>query len=164
VQLCWSDLKRDSVTCDVVCPNLWYFGQCLCCLSLSDRPGRHGAVQITSGKEHRVAVAQSLRQLRHRRRAGSGENTPQTETLCQKWRAFALAARDFEISMESEDAENFAEDSTAGKLLPSNVANGLGILRFTEALETMNRKSARCRSAEGVLTGRLLRRGIVEHK
>jgi hypothetical protein len=29
-----------------------------------------------------------------------------------------------EISTESEDAEDFAEDSTAGKLLPSDVTNG----------------------------------------
>jgi hypothetical protein len=35
-----------------------------------------------------------------------------------------MAARDCEISTESEDAEDFAEDSTAGKLLPSDVANG----------------------------------------
>jgi hypothetical protein len=34
-----------------------------------------------------------------------------------------MAARDCEISTESEDAEDFAEDSTAGKLLPSDVAN-----------------------------------------
>jgi hypothetical protein len=35
-----------------------------------------------------------------------------------------LVASDCEISTESEDAEDFAEDSTAGKLLPSDVANG----------------------------------------
>jgi hypothetical protein len=35
-----------------------------------------------------------------------------------------MAARDCEISTESEDAEDFAEDSTAGKLLLSDVANG----------------------------------------
>jgi hypothetical protein len=35
-----------------------------------------------------------------------------------------MAARDCEISTESEDAKDFAEDSTAGKLLPSNVPNG----------------------------------------
>ncbi len=37
-----------------------------------------------------------------------------------------LAAGVCEISTESEDAESedFAEDSTGGKLLPSNVANG----------------------------------------
>jgi hypothetical protein len=35
-----------------------------------------------------------------------------------------MAARDCEISTESEDAEDFAEDSTAGKLLPCDVANG----------------------------------------
>jgi hypothetical protein len=35
-----------------------------------------------------------------------------------------MAASDCEISTESEDAEDFAEDSTAGKLLPSDVANG----------------------------------------
>ena len=35
-----------------------------------------------------------------------------------------MAAGDCEISTESEDAQDFAEDSTAGKLLPSDVANG----------------------------------------
>jgi hypothetical protein len=35
-----------------------------------------------------------------------------------------MAASDCEISTESEDAEDFAENSTAGELLPSNVANG----------------------------------------
>ena len=35
-----------------------------------------------------------------------------------------MAASDCEISTESEDAEDFAEDSTAGKLLPSDIANG----------------------------------------
>ena len=35
-----------------------------------------------------------------------------------------MAAGDCEISTESEDAQDFAEDSTAGKLLPSDAANG----------------------------------------
>jgi hypothetical protein len=35
-----------------------------------------------------------------------------------------MADGDCEISTESEDAEDFPEDSTAGKLLPSDVANG----------------------------------------
>ena len=35
-----------------------------------------------------------------------------------------MAASYCEISTESEDAEDFAEDYTAGKLLPSDVANG----------------------------------------
>ena len=35
-----------------------------------------------------------------------------------------MVARDCEISTESEDAEDFAEDSTAGNLLPSDAANG----------------------------------------
>jgi hypothetical protein len=35
-----------------------------------------------------------------------------------------MAASDCEISAESEDAEDFAEDSTPAKLLPSDVANG----------------------------------------
>jgi hypothetical protein len=35
-----------------------------------------------------------------------------------------MAARDCKISTESEDAKDFAEDPTAGKLLPSDVANG----------------------------------------
>jgi hypothetical protein len=35
-----------------------------------------------------------------------------------------MAASECEISTESEDTEDFAEDSTAGKLLPSDVANG----------------------------------------
>jgi hypothetical protein len=34
-----------------------------------------------------------------------------------------MAADDCEISTESEDAEGFAKDSTAGKLLPSNAPN-----------------------------------------
>jgi hypothetical protein len=35
-----------------------------------------------------------------------------------------MAASDCEISTESEDAKDFAEDSTSCKLLPSDVANG----------------------------------------
>jgi hypothetical protein len=35
-----------------------------------------------------------------------------------------MTARDCKISTESEDAKDFAEDPTAGKLLPSDVANG----------------------------------------
>ncbi len=34
-----------------------------------------------------------------------------------------MAASNCEVSTESEDAEDLAEDSTAGKLLPSDVAN-----------------------------------------
>jgi hypothetical protein len=35
-----------------------------------------------------------------------------------------MAARDCEISTESEDAEDLTEDSTDGKLLPSDLVNG----------------------------------------
>ena len=35
-----------------------------------------------------------------------------------------MAASDCEISTDSEDTKDFAEDSTSGKLLPSDVANG----------------------------------------
>ncbi len=35
-----------------------------------------------------------------------------------------MAARDCEISTEYEDAKDFAENSTAGNLLPSDVDNG----------------------------------------
>jgi hypothetical protein len=35
-----------------------------------------------------------------------------------------MAAKDREISTESDDTEDVADDSTAGKLLPSEVANG----------------------------------------
>jgi hypothetical protein len=52
--------------------------------------------------------------------------------MSQQWRKqtticydlVEMAARDCKISTESEDAEDFAEDSTAGKLLPSDAANG----------------------------------------
>jgi hypothetical protein len=56
-----------------------------------------------------------------RRRAGSGENSEQTTNQNS---LVKMAARNCEISTESEDAEDLIEDSTAGKLLPSDILNG----------------------------------------
>jgi hypothetical protein len=71
MQLCWSNLKCDSVTCvptHGILANAYAVRACR----------RYAAVQITSGKEHTLAVVRSLLQMRHRRRAGSGEKRPQT--------------------------------------------------------------------------------------
>ena len=62
-----------------------------------------------------------------------------------------MAARDCEISTESEDAEDFAEDrwqDASKRCIP-------------EVIGTMNLKRARCPSAEGVLNGGRLRREII---
>ena len=79
-------------------------------------------MQITSGKEHRVAAARPLRQLRHSWIQKTGWQRGKETTVC--YDLVKMVARDCEISTESEDAEDLSEDYTDGKLLPSDVVNG----------------------------------------
>jgi hypothetical protein len=108
-------LKRDLVTCVPtygVSANDYAVGACR----------RHGTVQITSGKEHRVAAARPLQQLRQSWIQKTGRQRGKPTTFCYDF--VKMAARDCEISTESEDAEDLTEDSTDGKLLQSYVVNG----------------------------------------
>jgi hypothetical protein len=69
-----------------------------------------------------------------------------------------MTAAEREISTASDDADGSAEDFTAGKLLPSDVPDGsrdFGSDRDDES------EIGRCPTAEGLLNGRRLIRGIV---
>ena len=91
-----------------MCPNLWYFGQCLCCRSLSEARGSQDYIWQGTYSCSGATVTAVETQL-------TGRQQKKQTTFC--YDLVEMADGDCEISTESEEAQDFAEDSTAGKLL-----------------------------------------------
>jgi hypothetical protein len=70
-----------------------------------------------------------------------------------------MVARDCIISTESEDAEDFAEDSTACSCFPAMKPMDPAI---PEVIGTINLKWARCRSTAGVLKWKTVETWVCE--